>query len=135
MVDPDLIDAAVRAHDTAYAPYSQYPVGAAVRDDNGNIFSGGNVENAAFPEGICAETAAIAAMVTGGGRRIVEVVVSRAGREAGMPCGGCRQRLREFADVNCRIHICDEKGNHRKTMTLAELLPVSFGPEHLSGNK
>jgi cytidine deaminase len=130
MVDQKLIEAAVRAHNNAHSPYS-VPVGAAVCDERGKIFGGCNVQNASHPEGICAETAAIAAMITDGGRRIMEVVVVRAGAEPGMPCGGCRQRIREFAKSDCPIHICNEVGNHMKTVTLGELLPLSFGPEHL----
>jgi cytidine deaminase len=135
MVDQKFIQAAVEAHDRAYAPYSNYPVGAALKDEHGHIFSGGNVENASLPEGVCAETSAISALINGGGRKILEIVISRAGEKIGMPCGGCRQRLREFAEPGCPVHICDEKGNYRKTMTLGELLPASFGPEHIFGNK
>lgn len=132
MIDARLIQAAVAAHDKAYAPYVKYPVGAAVRDEHGNIFAGCNVQNAASPEGTCAETGAIAAMIVGGGSRITEVLIVRAGSELGTPCGGCRQRLREFAKSDCPIYLCDETGKLRKTITLGELLPLSFGPEHLA---
>jgi cytidine deaminase len=135
MIDQKLIQTAVKAHDRAYAPYSDYPVGAAVKDEHGHIFAGCNVENASY-RGTCAEAGAVAAFIAGGGKSITEVVVvARAGIEPGMPCGGCRQIIREFAKPDCPIHICDEKGNYRKTMTLGELLPASFGPEHIFGNK
>lgn len=116
---------AVRAH--AYAPYSHYLVGAAVLDENGRVHSGCNVENAAYPEGICAETSAIAAMVAAGGTRIVALaaVGGRQELEACTPCGGCRQRIREFADGNTRIILLDDKRQPR-SYTMEQLLPASF---------
>jgi cytidine deaminase len=128
-----LIEAAVAARLRAYAPYSRFLVGAAVRDETGRISSGCNVENAAYPIGICAETAALAAMVLAGGTRAHEVVIVGP-RSAGLvtPCGGCRQRLREFGAPDLPIHICDEDGELLRDFTLEELLPASFGPENLS---
>jgi cytidine deaminase len=128
----DLIAAALAARARAYAPYSNFPVGAALRDEAGRIHAGCNVENAAYPQGWCAEASAIAAMVMAGGRRIAEAVVIGGGSSLCTPCGGCRQKLREFAGDDLMIHICGEDGNLRQSFTLGELLPASFGPENLS---
>jgi len=127
----DITSAAMIAHDQAYAPYSRFRVGAAVRDEAGRVHFGCNVENAAYPLGTCAEAGAIAEMVVNGGRKITEVAIAGRGSELVTPCGGCRQRLREFAGPETLIHICDETGKLRRTFTLAELLPASFGPENL----
>lgn len=126
----DLIEAAIAAMANAYAPYSNFTVGAAVRGASGRIYAGGNVENAAYPEGWCAETSAIAALVAAGETRIAEVAVAGPGDRLVTPCGGCRQRLREFAADDVAIHICGPEGP-RKTVTLGELLPLSFGPDNL----
>lgn len=133
MTARDLIDAAVAVRGRAHAPYSRFKVGAAIRDDVGRVHVGCNVENAAYPEGICAETAALAAMVVAGATTCVEVAISGAGEALVTPCGGCRQRLREFGADDTAIHICDEAGLLRRTFTLGELLPVSFGPDQLHG--
>ncbi len=127
----DLVEAAVAAMARAYAPYSNFPVGAALRADSGAIYAGCNVENASYPEGWCAEASAIAAMVMGGETRIREAAVAGEGAALVTPCGGCRQRLREFASDHLEIHICGPEGL-RKTVTLGELLPLSFGPESLA---
>lgn len=126
----DLIEAAVAAMSKAYAPYSKFSVGAAVRGASGKVYAGCNVENASYPEGCCAETSAIAALVMAGESRIAEVAVAGAGEKLVTPCGGCRQRLREFAADDVAIHICGPQGL-RKTVTLGELLPLSFGPDNL----
>jgi cytidine deaminase len=126
-----LIDAARAAREQAYAPYSRFQVGAAVLDERGRIHRGGNVENAAYPQGWCAETSAIAAMVAAGGRRIVAAAVCGVADEPVTPCGGCRQKLREFADDDCPVWITD-LDHVRATHTLGDLLPNSFGPNHLS---
>ena len=128
----DLVAAAVAARKQAYAPYSRFLVGAAVRDEHGRIHAGCNVENAAYPIGTCAEAGALAAMVLAGGRRAVEVALVGAGENLVTPCGGCRQRLREFCAQDTSVHICDQAGTIRRTFTLAELLPASFGPENLT---
>ena len=94
-----LVAAALAARARAYAPYSRFLVGAALRTDAGDVFSGCNVENAAYPEGTCAEAGAIAAMALAGGRRVAELVVAGAGLCT--PCGGCRQKLREFGRRTC----------------------------------
>ena len=125
-----LFAAAKAAYDRAYAPYSKFPVGAAVRTPEGEIFSGCNVENAAYPQGACAEAGAISAMARAGRRRIVEVVVIGGGAGLCTPCGGCRQRLREFAAPDTPIHIAGPDGV-KASFTLAQLLPESFGPENL----
>lgn len=130
-----LIDAALKAREQAHAPYSGFRVGAAVRDREGRIHAGCNVENAAYPEGICAETAALAAMVLAGGRQAVEVVVTGGGETPVTPCGGCRQRLREFGGADLAIHAVDTAGQLRGSYRLSELLPHAFGPEHLSGKR
>ena len=94
-------------------------------------YAGANVENAAYPQGQCAEASAIGALVAGGGGEIAEVVVAAPGAELCTPCGGCRQRLREFAPDDAPIHLVDLE-RVRRTTTLGELLPLSFGPEHLA---
>ena len=127
----DLIEAARQARLKAHAPYSKFFVGAAVRDEQGRVFSGCNVENAAYPQGWCAEPSAIAALVLAGGRRITEVAVMGNGDQLCTPCGGCRQKLREFAQDDVRIHCCTADGVLIRTFTLGELLPFSFGPENL----
>ncbi len=127
----DLIDAAVAVRERGYVPYSRFKVGAAIRTPDGAIFAGCNVENAAYPQGVCAEAGAISAMVAAGQTRIAEVVVCGAGHLPVTPCGGCRQKLREFAGPEVPIHMVDETGALVLTRTLAELLPDSFGPEHL----
>lgn len=131
MADTHVIAAAVAARSKAYAPYSRFLVGAAVKDERGVVHAGCNVENAAYPQGTCAEAGAIAAMILAGGRRIVEAAVAGAGPSLVTPCGGCRQKLREFGASTLAIHVCDEKGSVRQSFSLGELLPQSFGPENL----
>lgn len=127
----ELIAAARAARASAYAPYSKFAVGAALLDERGRIHAGCNVENAAYPQGWCAEASAIAAMVTAGGRRIMAVAVCAEAPQPVTPCGGCRQKLREFADDACPIWVADLSGL-RATHTLGSLLPHGFGPEHLT---
>ncbi len=129
--DPELLAMAREAAGRAYAPYSHFPVGAAVRTADGRRYAGANVENAAYPQGQCAEASAIGALVAGGGGTIAEVVVAAPSTELCTPCGGCRQRLREFAPGDAPIHLADLE-RVRRTTTLDELLPLSFGPEHLA---
>jgi cytidine deaminase len=132
VADTSLIAAAVAARSHAYAPYSRFLVGAAVKDELGKIHAGCNVENAAYPEGTCAEAGAIAAMIMGGGKRITEAAVVGAGDALVTPCGGCRQKLREFGGNDLVIHVCDETGKIKRSFTLGELLPSSFGPDNLA---
>jgi xanthosine phosphorylase len=124
----DLFEAARAAFENAHAPYSNFPVGAAVRAASGRIFDGANVENASYPEGNCAEASAIAAMVVAGERQITEALVLAAGERLCTPCGGCRQRLAEFAGADVPVHLCDPEGL-RRTVTVGELLPLSFALE------
>lgn len=133
----ELFDAAraVRAH--AHVPYSRFPVGAALRTTSGRVFVGTNVENAAYPEGTCAEAGAISAMVAAGEREISEIVTVCGDDDTpatpptvGTCCGGCRQKIREFAIATTRVHNADPFGI-RRTFTVDELLPGSFGPGQL----
>jgi cytidine deaminase len=126
----DLLEAALKARANAYAPYSRFTVGAALRAEDGRIYAGANVENAAYPEGLCAEAGAIGAMAAAGARRIAEIVVVADGAALCTPCGACRQRIREFAAPDATIHVAGPEGI-RRSFTLAELLPESFGPENL----
>jgi cytidine deaminase len=126
-----LFEAAAKARLSAHAPYSRFLVGAAIRDEQGRIHPGCNVENAAYPQGTCAEAGAIAAMAMAGGRRIMAIAVSGAGEGLVTPCGGCRQKIREFASPETPIHVLDDKGRLKRSFTLDELLPFSFGPDHL----
>ncbi len=128
----DLVAAAVAIRERAYVPYSRFKVGAAIRGHDGTIFAGCNVENAAYPQGVCAEAGAISAMVAAGQTRIAEVVVCGAGHLPVTPCGGCRQKLREFAGPEVAVHMVDETGALVLTRTVGELLPDSFGPDHLA---
>jgi len=127
-----LVDAAIAAMGQAYAPYSKFPVGAAILDEDGAVHSGANVENAAYPVGHCAEASAIAAMIMAGRKKIIAIAV--AGGDGVMlctPCGGCRQRIREFAAPDTPVLVSGPGGLQRR-FTLAELLPESFGPENLA---
>ncbi|HEX4765586.1 MAG TPA: cytidine deaminase [Lichenihabitans sp.] len=126
----DLFEAARAAQAKAYVPYSKFRVGAAIATPDGAIFAGCNVENAAYPVGACAEASAISAMVAAGKREIAAILVIGDGDALVTPCGGCRQRIREFAAPDAPIHIAGP-GGHRATFTLSELLPHSFGPDHL----
>jgi cytidine deaminase len=126
-----LFEAAKAIQAKAYAPYSRFKVGAAIETPDGRIFTGCNVENAAYPVGSCAEAGAISAMVAAGESRIARIVVMGEGENLVTPCGGCRQRIREFASPDTPIHIAGPKGI-RKSFTLDELLPFSFGPDNLS---
>jgi cytidine deaminase len=136
--DTGLLDALFRAalacRERAYAPYSGYPVGAALRDEAGRISTGCNVENAAFPVGTCAEAGAIAAMVAAGGRRVTAILVVADGPALVAPCGACRQRIREFGSDETPVHLADA-GGVKRTVSLAELLPLAFGPENLGGTE
>jgi cytidine deaminase len=125
-----LFSAAKAAYANAYAPYSKFPVGAAIRTPEGEIFSGCNVENAAYPQGACAEAGAIADMAKAGRWRIAEILVIGGGEGLCTPCGGCRQRIREFAAPDTPVHIAGPEGV-RARFLLSDLLPASFGPENL----
>lgn len=131
-MDAELIAAAAAIRGRAYTPYSRFNVGAALRCEDGSIHVGCNVENAAYPQGTCAEAGAIAAMIAAGRHRIARAVVAGAGPLPCTPCGGCRQKLREFAGPDMVVDMVDGDGVVLLTRTMAELLPDSFGPEHLS---
>jgi homotetrameric cytidine deaminase len=125
-----LIAAAREAMGRAHAPYSRFHVGAALRAEDGSIHAGANVENSAYPQGQCAEASAIGVLIAAGRTRVLEAAVIAASSEVCVPCGGCRQRLREFMPLDGTIHLCSA-GGERRAATLEELLPLSFGPEYL----
>ena len=125
-----LFNAAKMVRENAHVPYSNFKVGAAFLTEDNSIISGCNVQNAAYPQSQCAEASAIGNLVSQGFSKIKEVVVIGSGSLLCSPCGGCRQRLREFASLETQIHMCNSDG-HLKTSTLKELLPDSFGPENL----
>ena len=126
----DMIARAAAVRENAHAPYSGFHVGACIRAASGRLYAGCNVENAAYPQGQCAEASAIGAMVSGGDAKIIEIVVIGEGERLCTPCGGCRQRLSEFAGPETPVHICDPEGL-RQTIPLGELLPYSFGADNL----
>jgi len=128
-VPADLFAAAKRAYANAYAPYSRFGVGAALRADDGTVFAGSNVENASFGLTRCAEQSAVQAMVTAGRRRFSQVVVYTESDEPSSPCGGCRQVLSEFAP-DAEVYLVNHRGAVVKTSVKA-LLPGAFGPEKL----
>ena len=130
MSESSYIAATKEAMNKAYVPYSNYQVGALIVTKNGNTYSGCNVENASYPLGNCAEAAAIASMVLAGEKHIRMIYVMTKNDEGGIPCGGCRQRIREFSDENTQIIMCSPDGVQQR-INLSELLPNSFGPEHL----
>jgi cytidine deaminase len=109
----------------AHVPYSRFPVGAALRTSSGAVFGGANVENASYPEGWCAETTAIAHMIMAGETEIAAVAVVAEKMARITPCGGCRQRLKEFAGADTPVHLCDENGVV-ESVTLGDLLPMAF---------
>jgi cytidine deaminase len=127
----DLYTSALAVRERAHAPYSQYLVGAALRDEAGRVHAGANVENAAYPQSQCAEASAIGVLIAAGGHKVTEALVVADG-SLGLPspCGACRQRLREFAALETPVHLAGLAGVIR-TVTLGELLPLSFGPEYL----
>ena len=128
--DQALFEAAEAIRAKAYAPYSRFSVGAAILAEDGKIYSGCNIENAAYPQGNCAEASAIAAMIAGGARRITRIYVTGPGTAPVTPCGGCRQRLREFANLDVTV-ISHGVDGEPLVQTLEQLLPHSFGPEYL----
>ncbi len=125
-----LLAAARAARERAYAPYSRFEVGAALLDEHGHIHAGCNIENAAYPQGQCAEATAIGHLVLAGGTRILAAVVVGVAAAPVTPCGGCRQRLREFAADDMPVWVAD-LDTVRARFTLGQLLPASFGPAHL----
>lgn len=128
-----LLTASQSARTLSHSPYSRYAVGAAVLDEHGVVHAGCNIENAAYPQGWCAEATALGAMVMAGGKRALAVVVSGPGPDVITPCGGCRQKLREFGDEDLLVIAADPSGV-KQSWTLGQLLPASFGPGHLKTN-
>ena len=122
--------AAAAVREMAYAPYSRFKVGAAIRGASGAIYSGCNVENVAYPEGTCAEAGAIAAMVAAGETTIAEVLVIADSPAPVPPCGGCRQKIAEFAAQDVQVTLCTTDGA-QKVMTVADLLPGVFTAAHM----
>ena len=130
MTEKELIQTAVKMLDMVYVPYSHFPVGAALECDDGTVYTGCNIENAAFGPTICAERTAVAKAVSEGHRDFVRIVVAGRSKDFCVPCGVCRQVLREFAP-NMEV-ICLNGAGEEQVFTLPELLPHSFGPEYLA---
>jgi cytidine deaminase len=126
----NLFEAAKSVREKAHAPYSNFKVGAAIRTRSGAVFVGCNVENVAYPEGTCAEAGAIAAMVAAGESEIAEVLVIADSPTPITPCGGCRQKLSEFADPSVEVALAGLQGETTR-MTVGDLLPGAFTPTHL----
>ncbi|MCB0055615.1 MAG: cytidine deaminase [Caldilineaceae bacterium] len=127
MTPEQLVQHALEARQRAYAPYSNYLVGAAVLAEDGVVFPGCNVENAAYPSTICAERVALTSAIANGSRRFTAIAVATS--NGGTPCGACRQVMAELG-LDMTVYIADEHGNFRTT-SVRELLPEYFGPEHL----
>ncbi|WFE89286.1 cytidine deaminase [Roseibium porphyridii] len=119
-----LFEAAKAVREKAYAPYSNFLVGAALRTPDGEVFTGCNVENASYPVSVCAEGGAVSAMIAAGHRQIAEAVVIG---DAALctPCGMCRQRLKEFGTDDLIVHVADLNGI-RRSFSMDELLPAAF---------
>ncbi|MDA7699478.1 cytidine deaminase [Opitutales bacterium] len=128
----ELFDSARTVRENAYAPYSHFKVGAALRSSSGEIYVGCNVENAAYPQGLCAEAGAISAMIAAGENKISEICIVADSTQPIAPCGGCRQKIAEFSNPETIVILADLKGE-RTQRTIGDLLPDSFGSEHLAG--
>ncbi|RUS58708.1 cytidine deaminase [Pseudorhodobacter sp. E13] len=126
-----LLDAATKARENAYAPYSRFKVGAALRTPSGNVYVGVNAENVAYPEGTCAEAGAIAAMCAGGDYKIAELLVISDSPTPVTPCGGCRQKIAEFAGPDVAVTMVNLQGV-TSVVTVADLLPGSFNAGHMA---
>ncbi|MDN5788108.1 cytidine deaminase [Pseudorhodobacter sp.] len=126
-----LLEAATAVRENAYAPYSRFKVGAAIRSASGQVFTGCNVENVAYPEGTCAEAGAIAAMIAAGESRIAEILVIADSPTPVPPCGGCRQKIAEFASPDVTVTLCTTDGKSNP-VTVADLLPGSFSASHMT---
>ena len=126
-----LLDAARAVRENAHAPYSKFKVGAALRATSGTVYVGCNVENVAYPEGTCAEAGAIAAMVAAGDRAIAEIAVIADSPTPVSPCGGCRQKIAEFAKADVVVTMATIDGAVQQT-TVAALLPGIFDADHMS---
>ena len=128
--DDELLQAALDVRGNAHAPYSHFAVGAALRDEQGRIHAGCNVENAAYPQGLCAEAVALGRLVSDGGRRVTAVALVADGAAPLTPCGGCRQKLAEFGAADTQV-LCANTAGERRWTTLGELLPAGFGADNL----
>lgn len=126
----DLFKAAMTVRENAYAPYSKFQVGAAIRTASGKVYTGCNVENVAYPEGTCAEAGAIAAMIAAGESEIAEILVVAGGASKVSPCGGCRQKISEFAQADAPVYMADLAGDIEE-ISIGDLLPAGFDKEHL----
>jgi cytidine deaminase len=126
-----LLESALRARENAYSPYSGFAVGAAIRCPDGSVHVGCNVENVAFPQGLCAEAAAIGAMIAAGRREIAEILVVADAARPVPPCGGCRQRIAEFAAPDAVVILAGPEGE-RERVTIGALLPGAFSRVHLA---
>ena len=126
-----LLKLAVDAMKNAYVPYSKFRVGVAILSKENKFYFGCNVENAAYPQGLCAESGAISSMISGGCMMISEVLVVSEGSQLIVPCGGCRQKLLEFSSSETRIHLAT-RTEIKKTLSMDELLPFSFDKTYLN---
>lgn len=129
-VTDELFLAARAAMAKAHAPYSHFPVGAALRTADGRVYAGANIENASYPEGWCAETTALGHYVMDGGGEITDIAVVAERMDRITPCGGCRQRLAEFSRPSTRLHLCDQNGVV-ETLSMGDILPLGFSGEIL----
>ncbi|MFT6777964.1 MAG: cytidine deaminase [Paraglaciecola sp.] len=121
-----LLTLATQAQKNAHAPYSNFYVGAAILDENAQHHASCNVENAAYPLGQCAEAGAISAMIASGSKHIKQILIASPNDNFCPPCGGCRQKIAEFADAQTEVHLATKSGA-LKTVKFAELLPLAFG--------
>lgn len=128
-----LLDAATEVRENAYAPYSRFKVGAALRSGEGRVHVGCNVENVAYPEGTCAEAGAIAAMIAAGDKTIAEILVIADSPSPVPPCGGCRQKIAEFAAMDVTVTMCTTSGKSH-AVTVADLLPGGFTQAHMANH-
>ena len=128
-----LRDLASAVRENAHAPYSNFKVGAAIRTASGTVYQGCNVENVAYPEGTCAEAGAIAAMCAAGEREIAEVYVIAGSPEPVPPCGGCRQKIAEFAARDVVVTLATVAGEEQ-SMSVGELLPGAFDASFMGGS-
>ena len=129
-IPSDMLEQAQQAVTRSYSPYSHFPVGACIKTTNGKLFSGCNVENAAYNLCICAEASAIVKMISAGEKKIAAIVVVTPTNSPTPPCGACRQRIAEFSTAETKVYLCD-KHNNQQTFTLQELLPHAFTPTNL----
>lgn len=129
-----LIEDAIAVRQNAYAPYSNFKVGAALYDEAGELHLGCNVENASYPNGVCAEAAAISSMVAAGGKQFVDIVVVGTGDAPITPCGSCRQVLSEFSKPDATVYCCTADKKSVQTFQMSELLPFKFSSDDLSAD-